>query len=79
MVKVDVADVIKMAFIHSQEDGFRNNIADIDLVQDLATKFTELHHETNWEEHESDWEETMIIFYIDRMVKKQNGIKDWLN
>ena len=78
-IKVDVADVIKMAFIHAQEDGFRDNIADVDLVEELATKFTELHHETNWEEHESDWETMMEAFYMDRMRKKESGIKDWLN
>ena len=76
-IKEDIADAIQMAFIHAQEPRYRNSIADVDLVQILARKFTELHHETNWEESVFDWETMINAFYIDRMFKKENGL-DWL-
>ena len=76
-IKVDVADAIKMAFIHAQENRFDDSIADVDLVQILAKKFTEIHHGTDWCESESDWETEIYAFYVDRMNKKENGL-NWL-
>ena len=77
VIEVDVADVIYMAFIHAKDDRFTDSIADLDLVDELAMRFTELHHDTNWEEHESDWESEMYAFYTDKMTKKDNGDRNW--
>ena len=77
-IKVDIDDVIKMAFIHAQEDRFNDSIEDVELVEILASEFTALHHNTDWENHESDWESEMYELYLDRMNKKENGLK-WRN
>lgn len=72
---VDNATLVLLGIYHGQANPSRIIIADVDELISIANKFEDRYENTDWENSDTDWADSVALWYNDMKHYNWNAVE----